>query len=63
MTDESIKTKEQIEQQLKDIEINLEWGLENCACMGRDAYGSYVEKVKEMLMEKINKLVNINYDK
>ena len=53
-------SEEEIERKLKDIEINLEWGLENCACMGQDAYGAYVEKVKVMLMEKINKLVSIN---
>lgn len=57
MTDETTKTREQIEMKLKEIEINLEWGLENCACMGRDAYGDYIEKMKDMLMEKINKLV------
>jgi hypothetical protein len=41
------------EQIAKEIVVDLEITLENCACLGRDAYGSYIEKCKQSILNKI----------
>ena len=46
------------ENQLNSIETQLEMALENCACLGRDAYGDYIKKLKKGLMDQIRNLVN-----
>ena len=44
------------EAKLKKIEREIKMSLENCACLGRDAYGDYIEKLKKSLMESIKEL-------
>jgi len=41
---------------VKEIERELKAMLENCACLGRDAYGDYIENCKKSLMKKIREL-------
>jgi len=38
------------------IERNIEMALENCACLGRDAYGEYIAKLKKGLINSIKNL-------
>ena len=39
--------------QLKSLEIQIKMSLENCACLGRDAYGAYIDKLTAGLLEQI----------
>lgn len=39
----------------KEIEHKLGIVLENCACLGRDAYGDYIEKCKKSILMEIKK--------
>ena len=41
------------ETQLKALEIQIKMSLENCACLGRDAYGAYIDKLAANLIEQI----------
>ena len=41
---------------LNDIERDIVMSLENCTCLGRDAYGDYINKLTESLMNKIKRL-------
>ena len=43
------------EQELKHIETEITTSLENCACLGRDAYGDYIKKLTKSLMATIEK--------
>ena len=38
------------------IESQITASLENCACLGRDAYGDYITRMTEGLVESIKKL-------
>jgi hypothetical protein len=42
---------------LNNIENDIEYVLENVACLGRDAYGAYNERMKEFLVLSIQKVV------
>ena len=44
------------ENKLKYIEREIEASLENCAALGRDAYGQYIENLTKSLMKKIKTL-------
>ena len=48
-----MEEKELREKIAKDIEYDLTIVLENCACLGRDAYGAYIEKCKKLIINKI----------
>ena len=41
---------------LNAIRRDIVMSLENCACLGRDAYGDYINKLTESLMNKIKEL-------
>ena len=41
------------ETQLKALEIQIKMSLENCACLGRDAYGDYIDRLTASLIEQI----------
>mgnify|MGYP003647085844 CR=1 FL=1 len=41
----------------KEIEIDLKYAMENCACLGRDAYGKYIDKMVSMVLSKIKNKV------
>lgn len=50
--------KQNYEQQLreqiaKEIEHDLKAVLENCACLGRDAYGDYIDRMVRVIQNKI----------
>lgn len=45
------------EAQLAAINSQIIMSLENCTCLGRDAYGRYIENLTESLMTEIK-----NYD-
>lgn len=38
------------------IKPQLKMALENCACLGREAYGTYIENMVSMLQNEIKKL-------
>ena len=38
---------------VREIEHQLEIMLENVACLGRDAYGDYIEKCKNSILNQI----------
>lgn len=38
-----------------DIDTDLRISLENCACLGRDAYGEYIEKLHRGIIQIITK--------
>lgn len=40
------------------IKREIKMGLENCACLGRDAYGEYIHKLTEQLMKVIKEQKN-----
>ena len=44
------------EDKLKLIKKEIINSLENCTCLGRDAYGEYINKLTESLMIKIKEL-------
>ena len=44
------------EAKLRIIERDIIMSLENCTCLGRDAYGDYINKLTESLMNKIKEL-------
>lgn len=37
--------------------------MENCTCLGRDAYGAYIEKLATYLVNVVNQEVKKNYEK
>jgi hypothetical protein len=41
------------ESELKEIENQIKWSLENCACLGRDAYGQYIDNLTAGIINKI----------
>lgn len=41
------------EQQLTGIEKDIKMSMENCACLGRSAYGDYIDKLTRGVMAKI----------
>jgi hypothetical protein len=41
------------EKELKALEIQIRMSLENCACLGRDAYGRYIDNLTASILEKI----------
>ena len=41
---------------LNDIKRDIVMSLENCTCLGRDAYGDYINKLTRSLMNKIKEL-------
>jgi len=41
---------------LKTIKRDIIMSLENCTCLGRDAYGDYINRLTESLMIKIKEL-------
>lgn len=43
------------ENQLKALELQIKMSLENCACLGRDAYGAYIDKLTAGLIELLRK--------
>ena len=45
--------KELRKQISKEIENDLTMVLENVACLGRDAYGNYIDMMKKMILNKI----------
>ena len=45
-----------MENKIKQIESGVRGWLENCACLGRDAYGAYIEKVTARIMNKVREL-------
>jgi len=42
--------------ELGAIEKTIEMALENCACLGGDAYGEYITNLTNMIMTKIREL-------
>jgi len=48
-----MEEKELREKIAKEIGFELEIILENVACLGRDAYGDYIEKCKRSILNKI----------
>jgi len=36
-----------------NLETEIKNVLENCACLGRDAYGSYIDKMTKYLLKRI----------
>ena len=46
---------------LNNIKREIVMALENCTCLGRDAYGDYINRLAESLMSKIKDL-NQNED-
>jgi hypothetical protein len=38
---------------MKQIEQQIKMCLENCACLGRDAYGEYIDRNTKVLMDLI----------
>ena len=46
---------------LNNIKREIVMSLENCTCLGRDAYGDYINRLAESLMSKIKDL-NQNED-
>ena len=45
-----------MENKIKQIESEVRGWLENCACLGRDAYGAYIENVTAGIMNKVREL-------
>jgi len=43
------------EVKLKSIRRDIVMSLENCTCLGREAYGEYIEILTDSLMDKIEK--------
>jgi hypothetical protein len=41
---------------MEELENHIKVALENTACLGRDAYGSYIERCTKSIMEKIKEL-------
>jgi len=41
---------------MEKLEREITMALENCACLGRNAYGDYINKLTRMLMDQIRNL-------
>jgi hypothetical protein len=39
----------------REIQNDLKMSMENCACLGRDAYGEYIDKLVRSITLKIKK--------
>jgi hypothetical protein len=48
--------KELREKIANEIKNDLKVSLENCACLGRDAYGDYIDKIVNGMLNKIKKV-------
>ena len=46
------------ENELKLIEHMIRMSLENCACLGRDAYGQYIDNLTTNIVDKIKSYGN-----
>ena len=44
------------EVKFKSIRRDIVMSLENCTCLGRDAYGEYIERLTDSLMDNIRKI-------
>ena len=51
------EAKSNIVNNIDDIEKDIEYVLENVACLGRDARGEYTERMKEFLVLSIQKVI------
>ena len=48
------KIKKELREQIsKEVETEIIISLENCACLGREAYGDYITKCKNSLLRTI----------
>jgi mRNA-degrading endonuclease toxin of MazEF toxin-antitoxin module len=44
------------EVKLSAIQRDIVMSLENCTCLGKDAYGEYIERLTDSLMDNIRKI-------
>ena len=44
------------EVKLSAIRRDIVMSLENCTCLGKDAYGEYIERLTDSLMDNIRKI-------
>jgi hypothetical protein len=49
----TLTEKELREKISNEVDRELTYALENCACLGRDAYGDYIKKMVQMVKNKI----------
>ena len=56
MNTQEPQVNEERERKLRNIKYEIHVSLENCACLGQDAYGAYIEKLTTSLMGIIKEL-------
>ena len=51
---ENTKTEKEIREKIsREVDKVLNIAMENCACLGRDAYGDYIKKMVQMVKNRI----------